>query len=116
MPCVFIPFMNKDINNIYTLYKEKKGLFEVLKTPLFVKIREWQEEYAREHENWEMPCPIRDNAKKFEQIINETGAIPLDKEAASYLNLCQPRGYMCKYNKECRHYLDHDWKTNYLKE
>ena len=110
-PCVFIPFKDKEINNVYELYKNGKSIFDVLDSKLFKAIREWQIEYGKKGGNQLMPCPIRDHATKFREIVLETRASPIDKEASLYLSFCVPPfGFMCQYNEECRKLLGKEWE------
>ena len=83
-PCVFIPY---SVGNIKTDYFDKgKTLDDILKTPFFTKLRDWQKGYsyeksAAEAGNEIVPCPIRDHHKEFNKIAREAHVIPVGKSA-----------------------------------
>jgi len=82
MPCVFVPY---SVGNIKTDYFDKgKNLDDVLNTPFFTKLRDWQEGYSykrpsNEAGNEIVPCPIRDHHDEFHRIAEENRAIPVGK-------------------------------------
>lgn len=81
-PCVFVPY---SVGNIKIDFFDKgKDLDDVLKTPFFTKMREWQKGYsyectAAEAGNEIVPCPIRDHHNEFHKIAEETSASPVGK-------------------------------------
>ncbi len=80
MPCVFVPY---SVGNIKTDFFDKgKNLDDVLETPFFTKLREWQAGYSykkpsKEAGNEIVPCPIRDHHNEFHKIARENNAIPV---------------------------------------
>jgi MoaA/NifB/PqqE/SkfB family radical SAM enzyme len=84
MPCVFIPY---SVGNIkYDFFDKGKTLDDILQTPFFKNLRNWQERYsykkpASEAGNEIVPCPIRDHHNEFNRIARESGAIPVGKTA-----------------------------------
>ncbi len=82
MPCVFIPY---SVGNVKTDYFDKgKTLNDILETPFFKNLREWQARYsykkpASQAGNEIVPCPIRDHHNEFHKIAEENNAIPVGK-------------------------------------
>jgi len=117
MPCVFNPYT---LDNIITIYNQGGNLNQVLLSPLFTRIREWQEKYALQGPPDKMgnilrPCVIRDHYQIMRQIIDETKAKPADEPAAQAL---QDKDYyvgLLAYDKELQRELDPLWEKNYLK-
>ena len=59
---------------------------DILKTPFFTKLRDWQKGYSYEQSadsagNEIVPCPIRDHHREFNKIARESNAIPVGKSA-----------------------------------
>jgi len=83
-PCVFVPY---SVGNIKRDFFDKgKNLDDILETPFFTKLRDWQKNYsykksAKEAGNEIVPCPIRDHHDEFNKIARETHAIPVGKSA-----------------------------------
>lgn len=84
-PCVFIPY---SVGNIKTDFFDKgKTVDDILRTPFFTKLRDWQKGYSYEKSpdeagNEIVPCPIRDHHREFNKIARETNAFPVGKSAA----------------------------------
>jgi MoaA/NifB/PqqE/SkfB family radical SAM enzyme len=82
MPCVFVPY---SVGNIKTDFFDKgKNVDDILKTPFFTKLRDWQAGYsykvpAEKAGNEIVPCPIRDHHDEFHKIAEESKAIPVGK-------------------------------------
>ncbi|HNS32018.1 MAG TPA: radical SAM/SPASM domain-containing protein [bacterium] len=117
-PCVFIPFKDRDCNNLYSLYENGQTITDAVKSRFFGKIREWQDNYwikQPRHKcgNLLVPCAIRDNAKDFYALVKETGALPCDKGAKEYLSFIE-NGSMPAYNMKYREYTDPLWQGKYL--
>ena len=117
-PCVFIPFKDKEYNNIYALYNNGKSVTDAVKSDFFVKIREWQDNYwvkqpSHKCGNLLVPCVIRDNSEDFYNIVKTTEALPCDKGAEDYLSFIED-GFMPEYNKKYREYVDLIWQKEYL--
>jgi hypothetical protein len=82
MPCVFVPYTVGHIQRDF--FDKGKNLNDILKTPFFIKLREWQTGYsykkqATEVGNEIVPCPIRDHHDEFHKIAEEAHAIPVGK-------------------------------------
>jgi len=117
-PCVFIPFKDKTLGNIYQVYQEGKKITDAIKSPLFEKIREWQNNYWIEQPkhkcgNLLAPCIIRDNSEDFYKIVKETEAQPVDEGAEEYLKFIE-EGKMPEYNRKYRQLVDPLWEREYL--
>ena len=117
-PCVFIPFKDKTLGNIYQVYQEGKKITDAIKSPLFEKIREWQNNYWIEQPkhkcgNLLAPCIIRDNSEDFYKIVKETEAQPIDEGAKEYLKFIE-EGKMPEYNRKYRQLVDPLWEREYL--
>ncbi len=117
-PCVFIPFIDKEYGNLYKLYGSGKNIVDAINSPLFKRIRKWQDEYwikqpKEKCGNLLAPCAIRDNSESFYKIVKETGALPTDDGAKEYLGFIE-KGSMPEYNKEYRKYVDPLWEKEYL--
>lgn len=81
MPCVFVPFYK---DNIYDLYKHDKTIIDALMSDLFVRGRNWQNEYGYMTDppgNFFAPCSIRDNHRTFREKILTPDAKPEDENA-----------------------------------
>jgi MoaA/NifB/PqqE/SkfB family radical SAM enzyme len=117
-PCVFIPY---SCDNIYDLYERGGSINDILKAPIFQKIRKWQDSYgfskSREKvQNWLCPCAIRDHFDEFQILRKQSGARPIDRDALEAINdggYCQG---MVDYGKEFRKLTDAIWNEHYLKK
>ncbi|MCM8804948.1 MAG: radical SAM protein [Candidatus Omnitrophica bacterium] len=119
-PCVFIPFKDKNLGNIYEIYESGKTITDAIKSPLFEKIREWQNNYwikrnKNECGNLLVPCIIRDNSIDFYKIVKEVDAIPIDEGAKEYLRFIEEEK-IPQYNKKWRELVDPLWQNEYLNE
>ncbi len=117
-PCVFVPFKDRNLGNLYKLYEEGKTITDAIKSPLFEGIRKWQYDYwierpACECGNLLSPCIIRDNSEDFYKIVKETEAIPIDEGAKEYLKFIE-EGKMPEYNRKYRQLVDPLWQKEYL--
>jgi MoaA/NifB/PqqE/SkfB family radical SAM enzyme len=86
-PCVFMPYA---ADNVHDLYARGENLNDLLEAPLFRNIRQWQSDHGFERnpsevENWLCPCPIRDHHPTLRRTLEETGAKPINDEAAAAL-------------------------------
>ena len=118
-PCVFIPFKDKDCNNLYDLYANGKTIVDAVKSEFFTKLRQWQDNYwikqpCHKCGNLLVPCAIRDNAEDFYRIVKATGALPCDSEAQKFLSFIE-NGQLPEYNRKYREYTDPLWQNEYLK-
>ena len=87
-PCVFVPYTPLNINQVYA---QGKNLNDVWSEPFFADIRAWQNNYGFKqprtgnHDNWLMPCPIRDHHKMFRQLLTRHEPDPMDVNARQAL-------------------------------
>lgn len=114
-PCVFIPYA---VDNIKSVFARGENLNDILKTPLFKKIREWQDQYgfkrpAAQVHNWLCPCVMRDHFAFLKQNLMETKAQPINPEAAAALADVNYDQGMAKYDKDIERLTDPIWKTKY---
>lgn len=115
-PCVFIPYAAA---NMYDIYNNGGNINEVFETPLFQKIRQFQNDYAynRQHQevgNWLCPCPTRDHHEKFNEILQQTQPRPIDEGAKVAM---QDQGYiqgMADYGKRLYDITKPVWESRYL--
>ncbi len=118
-PCVFIPFRDKESGNLHHLYESGFDITEALKSPLFRKVREWQNGYwftrpKEECGNLLAPCIIRDHSLDFQELIKGTGALPASTGAEEFLEFVE-EGKMPEYNREYNAIVDPIWE-DYLKK
>jgi MoaA/NifB/PqqE/SkfB family radical SAM enzyme len=117
-PCVFIPY---SCDNIYDIYNSGGTINDILKAPIFQKIRKWQDSYGfirkkEKVQNWLCPCAIRDHFDQFQVWRKESNARPIDKDALEAINddgYCQG---MKNYGKEYNKLTDAMWDEHYLKK
>jgi len=118
MPCVFIPY---SVGNIKTdFFDNGKNLDDILKTPFFTGLREWQACYsykkpAHETGNEIVPCPIRDHHNEFIQIAKNTGASPVDKTAQKAFQDEKFIHDLTEIGKKAREATEDIWKKQYQK-
>jgi MoaA/NifB/PqqE/SkfB family radical SAM enzyme len=115
-PCVFNPYAVANINEIY---KRGGTLNDVLNTPFFKKIREWQNEYGflkkpEETGDWILPCPIRDHYQQMKEFIKECNAFPIDEAAKNAFSDEEYEKKMVEYDEELAKIFDPIWKKEYL--
>jgi MoaA/NifB/PqqE/SkfB family radical SAM enzyme len=117
-PCVFIPY---SVGNIKTDFFDKgKTLDDILKTPFFTKLRDWQKGYsyqksAAEAGNEIVPCPIRDHHKEFNKIAREVNATPVGTSAKRALTDEKYIEELTKVGKEVAEATDEIWRQEYQK-
>jgi len=83
-PCVFIHFAQ---DNILDIYRRGGHLWEVLKSPLFTKLRQ----VNRKDPNRLRPCCIVDHNEWLEEVIRETGAPPTHPGADDVIGRLAPQ-------------------------
>lgn len=81
MPCVFVPYTVGNIKKDF--FDKGKNLDDILNTPFFRRLRNWQKGYSYKQPPYKacneiVPCPIRDHHDEFHSIAKETGAKPVD--------------------------------------
>lgn len=118
MPCVFAPYAAANINE---LYARGENLIAALNTPLFRRIREWQNDYGYEappHKtgNWLCPCAIRDHFDEFARAVRECGGRPINEEAQQAM--ADPTYYekMVEYGKRMQELTAEMWREQYLEQ
>lgn len=120
-PCVFVPYA---ANNIYDIYKNGGTLDDVLITPMFKRVREWQASYGFSlydlkyqdccARNWLAPCFIRDHHEEFMKAARECSAKPIDHGAEDALISEQYHRQMIDYGKEFKTISSSLWNNFYL--
>lgn len=119
MPCVFCPYSPVNINEAY---REGKTLNDVLEEPFFKAIRKWQDAYGfaatrpEEHNNWLMPCPIRDHHRDFRRILEATEPDSQDEAALQAMIDPAYRDGLIQYDEAVAQLMDPIWKREYLGE
>jgi len=114
-PCVFVPYSTHNINDVYA---SGGDLNTALLSPLFERIRRWQEEYGYEkapHEvsNWLAPCAIRDHFDHFQKARSECNARPIDKDAAAAIADPQYCNGLVAYGKAYGNLTREIWDNEY---
>ncbi len=115
-PCVFFPYAVSNINDVY---KSGGTLNDVINTPFFKAIRDWQMNYGYlsksdgGNTNWLRPCPIRDHFLEARKIIKEYGARPIDyaPHTIDDDNYCQS---LCQYDDNLKKLTTPIWENQYL--
>jgi len=115
-PCVFVPYST---DNIVTIYRNGGTLNTVLESPLFQRIRAWQDGYGYARSpncvhNWLSPCVIRDHFEMLKEAVDETNARPVNEEAAIALRDDAYCRGMARYGKDYRSLSDEVWTTRYV--
>jgi MoaA/NifB/PqqE/SkfB family radical SAM enzyme len=117
-PCVFIPY---SVGNIKTDYFDKgKTLDDILQTPFFTRLRDWQKSYsyqknAAEAGNEIVPCPIRDHHDEFNKIAREVNATPVGTSAKKALTDEKYIDELTRVGKEIAEATDKIWQQQYQK-
>ena len=115
-PCVFVPYA---VDNIYRVFAEGGDINTPLTSPLFSRIRAWQDEYgykkpADQTGNWLCPCVIRDHFDVLKDAVIQSQARPINAEAAEALkdeSYCQG---MIRYGEEMKRLTDPIWQREFL--
>ncbi len=117
-PCVFVPYTT---HNVYDIYKNGGNLNDALNSKFFCEIRKWQDEYgydkpAEEHQNWIMPCFIRDHHTKFREVIQSCGAKGIDESSNQALEDESFYKGLIKYDKDFSALTEDIWQKHYLQK
>jgi MoaA/NifB/PqqE/SkfB family radical SAM enzyme len=117
-PCVFVPYTT---HNIYDIYKSGGDLNDALHSKFFTEIRKWQSEYGyekppEEHQNWIMPCFIRDHHRNFRKIVSQCGAKGIDESSQHALEDESYHKGLIKYNDEFSELTEELWQKHYLEK
>jgi MoaA/NifB/PqqE/SkfB family radical SAM enzyme len=99
-PCVFIHFAEE---NILDIYRQGGHLWDVLKSPLFTKLRQ----VNRKDPNRLRPCCIIDHNEWLEGVIRETGARPTHPGAEDVIGRLAPQ--IREWAEEYRKLADPAW-------
>ena len=115
MPCGFVPYST---DNIYRIYSEGGNLNTAMDSPLFARIREWQNEYgftqpAEGVDNWLCPCVIRDHFSLLKDAVEQSGARPINEPAAEAMTDPDYCRGMVEYGKNIKRITDPIWEREY---
>lgn len=105
-PCVFIPYY---VDNVYDLYKQGKTLADALFSDFFKEGREWQ----KKHENWLMPCSIRDNYQYFRKNILSEDTKGEDESAEQAKGSKEYFDGLIEYDKKLKKLFQPIWDKEY---
>jgi len=117
-PCVFFPY---SVGNIVDIYRQGGHIDDVLRTPLFIQLREWQKDYGYRKRPCEMgnqivPCPMRDHHGVALNMIVSCNASPTSPEAAAALQDAAYHEGMERYGCEVAKLMDSIWAKDYVGE
>ncbi len=118
-PCVFFPFA---VTNIKDVYATGGTINDLIKTPFFEAIRNWQKRYGFlsrgkvKTGDWLRPCPIRDHFLEAREIIKKYNARPIDYAPHEILNTEDYIKKMAKYDKELESLTQPIWCHLYLNQ
>ncbi len=115
-PCVFFPYASDNIRDVYA---SGRTVDDVLDSPLFKTIRQWQREYSYckpvpDCGNQLLPCLIRDHHEMARRAVLELGAKPINEEAAQAL---EDRAYyegLQAYGRRVHELTDPIWRHEYM--
>ncbi len=115
-PCAFVPYST---DNIHRIYSSGGDLNTALDSPLFKRIRDWQDRYgfaqpAEEVDNWLCPCVIRDHFDILREAVLETGARPINEEAAIAIRDPEYCRRMVEYGRDIKRLTDPIWAEEYV--
>jgi MoaA/NifB/PqqE/SkfB family radical SAM enzyme len=118
MPCVFVPYTVGHIQRDF--FEKGKTLDDVLQTPFFKGLRNWQSGYsykkvAPEAGNEIVPCPIRDHHDEFHRIAKESKAIPVGETAARSFEDEVYIKELTEIGKKAHSVTEDIWKQEYQK-
>lgn len=112
-PCVFVPYSPVNVKDVYANGGDLNTVWE---EPFFSGIRDWQQGYWDERENWLAPCLIRDHHSELRRLIAEHEPDPSDDSAlAALLDPEYARG-LAEYDAEYMKATKPIWEEYYLKE
>lgn len=115
-PCAFVPYSTDNINEVYA---RGGDLNDVLDSPFFDRIRDWQDDYGFQQpadsvENWLCPCVIRDHFDVLKDAVLESGARPINDEAGIALEDPDYGRRMKEYGKRIRELTEPMWAEEYM--
>lgn len=111
-PCAFMPYY---VTNIYEIYRENKTLNDVLFSPYFTAIRDWQADYAYRQppdkiNNLITPCFMRDHFDTAYQTIKDFQAKGLDENAREAIDDTEYRRVMSDYGRNIHAVTQGPWE------
>jgi MoaA/NifB/PqqE/SkfB family radical SAM enzyme len=114
-PCAFVPYST---DNIRRIYAEGGTLSTALESPLFKRIRKWQDEYgyarsADSVDNWLCPCVIRDHFEVLREAVIDTRAEPVNDEAATAMTDSSYCTRLERYGTEIKKLMDPIWNKDF---
>lgn len=115
MPCGFVPYST---DNIHRIYRDGGDLNTAFDSPLFARIREWQDNYGFTQpgdrvSNWLCPCVIRDHFGVLKDAVMQSDARPINEPAAEALSDPDYWRGMVEYGKSIRRITDPIWEGEY---
>ncbi len=115
-PCAFVPYST---DNIHRIYSSGGDLNTALDSPLFKRIRSWQDGYgftqpAEGVDNWLCPCVIRDHFDLLKDAVLDTGAKPINEEAAIAVRDSEYCRGMMEYGRDIKRLTDPIWSEEYV--
>jgi len=115
-PCAFIPYST---HNIFDVFSNGGNLDTLLYSPLFKRIRQWQDEYgyaqsAENTGNWLCPCVGRDHFEVLLKAVQDCRAKPIDKGAVDALADTEYHNGMIAYGNNYNHLSDKIWAERYM--
>jgi len=117
MPCVFVPFYQDNIND---LYARGKTLADGLNSKLMKNGRKWQHQYGFDNggkrENILMPCSIKDNFDNFRKNILPEEALAENPEAEVIRSDDEYYRFLTDFDRELSGLTEKIWKETYLHE
>jgi hypothetical protein len=119
MPCVFVPYSPA---NILDIYGDGGTLDDIYDLPYFRALRQWQWDYGfgknrpEEHENWLLPCSLRDHYGMGRRLIDRYRPEPEDEAAADALMDGNYYEGMMAYDQDLHRLFDPIWRQEYLEQ
>ncbi len=115
-PCVFMPYYKENVND---LYNQDKTLNDVLFSPYFRAIRNWQDSYSYGQppdkvNNLITPCFLRDHFNQAFVTIQNFQAKGLDENAAEAIEDPEYCRKMAAYGQTVRDLTNEIWQEEYL--
>jgi len=105
--------------NIYDLYRDGRSLNDVLFSPFFQSIRDWQDKYGTTHSpknpgNLIAPCLMRDHYDEAHAIIQRFQVKPMDVHAENALRDPDYRRKMSEYGKNVQSLTQQIWENEFI--
>ena len=115
-PCVFNPYST---HNVIEVFKKGGTLNDIIISPFFRAIREWESDYSYEKPTTEMgnqirQCAFKDHYNNMKNIIMENNAKPIDEAGEEALKDESYHKGMLEYEKEFSNLVDPIWEKEYI--